>query len=349
MEPATPLAPQSGVPAPLPAEPVQAAAVAHDDGRKDQTHDTAGAGRATGLQTATGAGVPQSVDIDAMPERFPQFGPVTAQLAMACHAEFERQGGAALLSQVNATRRVHGEVAPEMALRLNQLVGEVVYQTLRSHYKGRPKTSNWVYAEGAPVSKEKASRRAANAERSGELLHQFDTLGAPLEDYLAEGIGNCQVLASAVVALARSLGVKANIWHFVDREDEEDEDGDLQSSATHAVCVIGEVFSLDDPKRPAGKYERIGQVDAEHLVTVDLWSGLCSPSKEFAQDFRKKMNDKSAVRKQIEFEVPAEEGTVGGIELQHLSPAGAEWLGMTVDSPFTMRKDIEPDPKYRPE
>lgn len=272
-------------------------------------------------------------------ERVPQLGPVGIELAASCLAVFEHRGGASLPSQDSGR-----------ATSLNKLAGEVVYEMLRKHFKGGLKSSNWRYAEDGPATAERRQRREHKAQQSGELLHQLDARGAPLEDYLERRVGNCQVHAAAATALARALGVKANIWHFIDAEDEEDDEGDLLASHTHALCIIGEVPSLQDPQRPAGKYERTGDLDADHLYAVDTWSGLQGPSKTLREDYRQAMKDKSEAGKLIAIEVEGDETANPEEPVEKLlSPAGKEWLQMTADSGFTLRKDIEPDAKYRPE
>lgn len=273
-------------------------------------------------------------------ERVPQLGPVGVELAASALAVFEQRGGTAMPAQGRGAA----------ARSFNSLAGEVVYEVLRSHYKGGLKSSNWRYAQDGPAPADKRQRREDNALRSGELLYQLDTRGAPLEDYLALKIGNCQVHAAAATALARALGAQANIWHFVDAEDQEDDEGDLVAAHTHAVCIVGEVPSLQDPQRPAGKYERTGDVQADHLFAVDTWSGLKGPGSSFRDDFRQKMIDKSLSGKQIAIEVAGDDPAhPEEVREELVSPRSEAWLGMTADAPFSMRKDIEPDAKYRPE
>ncbi|MBR8130744.1 phosphatidylserine/phosphatidylglycerophosphate/cardiolipin synthase family protein [Burkholderia ambifaria] len=277
---------------------------------------------------------------------------MTGQLAMTCHVEFVRRGGTVLQSQL-AAARAHGvEFDRGLTQRLNQLGAEVVYEALRRHYKDKPKSSNKIYTKQAMEvfsNAGKIERRAEHARWVGIRLYDLELRGAPLEDFVAEGVGNCGVVSAAAVALVRSLGLKANNWYFLEKEDAEDSDGNLLSFPSHGVCIVGEVSALDDPTRTAGKYERAGDVTADHLWIVDVWSGVCCSSKNFADVFKDKMATWHAQGKLIAIEVPAEGGHDGECRERHVSPIDPVWLCMTVDSALGLRKDTEPDSKYRPE
>lgn len=295
---------------------------------------------ATGAQ-ASSSTAPAAVVTEAhrlaVQERVPTLGRVGTELAASCLAEFERRGGTALAASSD----------PQAAKQLNALAGEIVFDKLKSHFREGPKTSNWRYAADAPVPDEKRLRRERNADTSGVMQHEMDDRGAPLEEYLAKRVGNCQTQASAAVAMARSLGVPANIWHFINAGDREGSDGELIAAHTHATCVIGQVPSTEDPNRPARKYDRTGHNEASHLFMVDTWSGVKGPGDTFREAYRQQMHNKDAKGKLIALEVEA--GSPGKVQEELVRPAGKEWMQMTVDSGFTMRKDTEPDPKYRPE
>lgn len=341
-QPVPPVVPPEGA-APA-GQPLQAGGLALDSRASNVPESAASmAQRRTDIRSFTAMGTRPAVTElhrQTVRERVPQLGPVGVELAASALAMFEQRGGTALPAQGRGAT----------AKQFNRLAGEVVYEALRSHYKDGLKSSNWRYAQDGQAPADKRQRREDHALRSGELLQQLDDRGAPLEAYLALKIGNCQVHAAAATALARALGAKANIWHFVDAEDREDDEGDLIAAHTHAVCIVGEVPSLQDPQRPAGKYERTGDVQADHLFAVDTWSGLKGPGSSFRDDFRQKMIDKSLSGKLIAIEVEGDDPAhPEEVREQLVSPRGEAWLGMTADSPFSMRKDIEPDPKYRPE
>lgn len=235
-------------------------------------------GEATPVQRASSL-PPDSAPLLALGDLPADAGPVMRGLAQTCQARFMAQIASELGMAVTPSTVVALKQAG-FVQELNGLAARVVQQVVREYFKDRLKAYNKSY-DSASMPHGMQWKGIQGPVRQAEAYSVLDGLRqrrAPLEERVAAGVGNCLELSVLATVLARSLGLHADAWSYRSPEGGE----------PHMFCIIGQV-PPGDASRASDTPELFGDTRAEHLWTVDPWSGVCCPSKDFDMNFLQKM------------------------------------------------------------
>ena len=197
----------------------------------------------------------------------------------------------------------------------DQAAAESVFQTLRLHYKGKPKSNNKFY--GGNAAQEKKTQRTENARKSLDIMTRLTQQDASPGAYIAAGVGNCEEMTEAAVALAQGIGARAEHWLLAG------------SVNPHSICVIGQIPpSVAAASASAGGAPSLDVFAGANVHVVDLWAGICCPAEQYKDAFIDKMQSWRADSKEIGHFVLDPDT---GIETRALvSPTSTQWLNDTV-------------------
>jgi hypothetical protein len=179
-----------------------------------------------------------------------------------------------------------GSLGPSARLELRYLA-MCTFNKVRSHFRGSDKSSNKVR-----MPYDESDRRAVldvlRWLRADDALGQLREYGASLDERWAAKVGNCTEMARMAVVEARKMGLRADIWSFL-------QNGEPSAHAFALVELrrenLSSAYALGSERRT---FDR-----GDDFWVVDPWAGICCPGSKYDPAFVAKMEKWAAQNKQI--------------------------------------------------
>ena len=158
----------------------------------------------------------------------------------------------------------------------------VVYEQVRSHYQGKAKSGNKLRVSSDPAN-QRALADYERWQRAADLLAPLHAAGAPIQDLMEAGVGNCDDLAGHAALLAREAGLKATLWGMWDAQG---------NAGYHCFCVVSA------PGETGSPFEGGAARHGVNLV-LDPWSGVIDRVENYGPRMAAKMHKWAREGKQI--------------------------------------------------
>jgi len=171
---------------------------------------------------------------------------------------------------------------PEIGPRALTTAALLVYESVRSHYRGHAKSGNKLRTAFSAAD-QRALADYARWQRAADLLYRLHTEGAPIQQTIHARVGNCDDMASHAALLAREAGLRATLWGMWDAQG---------NAGYHCFCVVSA------PGEDAASLHAEAHGGGISLV-IDPWAGIIDRVQNYGVRMDAKMHKWAREGKQI--------------------------------------------------